>query len=89
VESKKIGVIDDSIGDQKVCLEHCVSGYYDALCKWEKFKTVFTPGEQNLLHKISTKDGFLKINNNKDWKSALSLRDRAHDEGFRYVKKVL
>ena len=88
-QSKETGIVDDSISNQKLCLEHCLSGYYDALCKWDKFRNIFSPSEQILIKKISTQDGFLQLNTNKDWKIALFLRDKAHDEGFRYVKKIL
>lgn len=82
-DSKKVGLIDDSISVQSQVLNLVNNGYWSALYKWPMCRQLFTPSEVNLLSKASTITGFMKIALEKDWRKLIDIKLRAEEEGFR------
>ena len=84
-ENIKVGQIDDVISVQSTCFELMNSGYFAKLCQWDQFYSFFTPMEQVLLKKMCTQKGFSTIKNDRDWRTIISLKNKAEDFGFNYT----
>ncbi|WP_050468652.1 AIPR family protein [Herbaspirillum chlorophenolicum] len=86
VEEKKKGSVDIGINLQAETLALCMSGYWAALHAWTGNRTdIFSPTDRALLQRASTTQGFLKLNQEANWKKLIAFKKAAEDEGFRHA----
>lgn len=82
-DSKRLGIQDVGIELQKEVLALTSEGYWLALLRWPKLAEQVSAADRNLLIKASTKQGFMKIILDKEWKRLLELRHKCESDGFR------
>lgn len=86
-DDRKMGEIDDAFAVQKLVIELCSQGYWDALNSWDEKKLLFTPSEKALLNKARTLPNVMKISLEKDWRKLIEMKTKAEDDGFRHNGK--
>lgn len=82
-DGRKNGMQDDGISLQEKILDLTKVGYWTALLRWNQAKKLLTTTELNLVNKASTLQSFMNINNEKDWRKLLKIREQCEEEGFR------
>lgn len=82
-DGKKLGIQDDGINVQKAVFDLVSSGYWGELLKWPKAMDLLTPVEYDLVVKVSTTQGFTRVNREKDWRKLIEIKQNCEEEGFR------
>lgn len=83
-QGRKQGKQDDGIVIQKLVLELVTNGYWRALLDWPAFEKIVPPPDRALVSKVSTINGFVKVNTEKDWRRLVEIKALCEMDGFRY-----